>query len=127
MKLRILLGLAIAVLVAGCFAGSNVGNVLQQSGRCATLINAAVNGSAPTGNLQGVDWSSHIQALVGQYNPDIVVMNFVGNAFGADDDAAWPGTSSPLRSLRSGRDDQALPACDLLAPPPPRPPLPRDP
>jgi hypothetical protein len=127
MKLRILLGLAIAVLVAGCFAGppppppappfpgyprishytgsqcktvlligdslmtpvSNVGDVLQQSGRCATVINAAVNGSAPTGNLQGVDWSSHIQALIGQYNPDIVVMNFVGNGFGAGDDAAW--------------------------------------
>lgn len=127
MKLRILPGLAMAVLVAGCFGGpapppsapafpgypgisqytgsqcktvllvgdslmtpvSNVGDVLQQSGRCAKVINAAVNGSAPTGTLQGVDWASRLQQLIQQYHPDIVVFEFVGNGFGTGDDAAW--------------------------------------
>jgi hypothetical protein len=128
MKFRIFLGLAIAVLVAGCFAAppppppsapafpgypeishytgtqcktvlligdslitpvSNVGEVLQGSGRCATVINEAVNGSAPTGNLQGVDWSTHLQTLISQYHPDIVVIEFIGNGFGIGDDAAW--------------------------------------
>ena len=95
MKIRLLVGLALAVLVAGCFAGppppppptapafpgypgiphytgtdcktvllvgdslltsvKNVEDVLEQSGRCATVVNAAVNGTAPTGSLQGVD------------------------------------------------------------------------
>src|SRR5437763_17207071 len=57
---------------------SNVAEVLHQSGRCASVINAAVNGSAPTGTLQGVDWSSHLRDLNGQYHPDIVVIEFFG-------------------------------------------------
>src|SRR5436305_5028364 len=123
MKLRILLALAMAVLVAGCFAGpspptnappfpghpaipnysgsqcktvlligaslmtpvSNVAAVLHQSGRCANVINAAVNGSAPTGTLQGVDWSSHLRGLIGQYHPDIVVIEVIGNGVGTGD------------------------------------------
>jgi hypothetical protein len=36
----------------------NVQDVLQQSGRCSNVVNAAVNGTAPAGNLQGVDWST---------------------------------------------------------------------
>jgi hypothetical protein len=127
MKFKIFLGLAMAVFVAGCFAGppppssapvfpgypgisqytgtqcktvllvgdslmtpvSNIGEVLHQSGRCATVVNAAVNGSAPTGTLQGVDWASRLQQLIAQHHPDIVVFEFVGNGFGTGDDAAW--------------------------------------
>ena len=39
----------------------NVQEVLQQSGRCANVINAAVGGTAPAGNLQGVNWSTRLQ------------------------------------------------------------------
>ena len=68
---------------------SSVAEVLHQSGRCANVINAAVNGSAPTGTLQGVDWSSHLRDLIGQYHPDIVVIEFIGNGFGTGDDVTW--------------------------------------
>jgi hypothetical protein len=68
---------------------SNVGGVLQQSGRCANVINAAVNGTAPSGTLQGVDWSTRLQALIDQHHPEIVVMQFVGNGFDGTNDAAW--------------------------------------
>jgi hypothetical protein len=67
----------------------NVGDVLQQSGRCANVVNAAVNGSAPAGTLQGVDWSTRLQSLIDQYHPQIVVMAFVGNGFDGTNDAAW--------------------------------------
>jgi hypothetical protein len=69
---------------------SNVEDVLEQSGRCANVINAAVNGTAPGGMLQGVDWSSRLQGLIDQHHPQIVVMQFVGNGFdGGMNDAAW--------------------------------------
>ena len=68
---------------------SNVQDVLQQSGRCATVVNAAVNGTAPAGALQGVDWSTRLPSLIDQYHPQIVVMEFVGNGFDGTNDAAW--------------------------------------
>jgi lysophospholipase L1-like esterase len=68
---------------------SNVQEVLEQSGRCATVVNAAVNGTAPSGTLQGVDWSTRLQALIDQHHPQVVVIQFVGNGFDGTDDAAW--------------------------------------
>jgi len=68
---------------------SNVQDVLQQSGRCANVVNAAVNGSAPAGNLQGVNWSTRLQDLIDQHHPQIIVMQFVGNGFDGTNDAAW--------------------------------------
>ena len=68
---------------------TNVQDVLQQSGRCANVINAAVNGSAPAGTLQGVDWSTRLHGLVDQHHPQIVVIQFVGNGFNGTNDADW--------------------------------------
>jgi len=68
---------------------TNVQDVLQQSGRCSNVVNAAVNGTAPAGNLQGVDWSTRLQGLVDQLHPQIVVIQFVGNGFDGTNDAAW--------------------------------------
>jgi len=68
---------------------SNVQDVLQQSGRCSNVVNAAVNGTAPAGDLQGVDWSTRLQGLVDQLHPQIVVIQFVGNGFDGTNDAAW--------------------------------------
>ena len=67
----------------------NVGDVLQQSGRCATVVNAAVNGTAPGGTFQGVNWSTRLQGLIDQYHPQIVVIQFVGNGFDGTNDADW--------------------------------------
>jgi hypothetical protein len=67
----------------------NVQEVLEQSGRCANVINAAVGGTAPAGNLQGVNWSTRLQGLIDQHHPHIVVMQFVGNGFDGTNDAAW--------------------------------------
>src|SRR5437868_11124382 len=78
---------------------TNVQDVLQQSGRCANVINAAVNGSAPAGTLQGVDWSTRLQGLIDQYHPQIVVIQFVGNGFDGTNDAAW------LSQLQTGITD----------------------
>jgi hypothetical protein len=77
----------------------NVGDVLQQSGRCANVINAAVNGSAPSGTLAGVDWSTRLQGLIDQDHPQIVVIQFVGNGFDGTNDAAW------LSQLQTGITD----------------------
>jgi len=68
---------------------TNVGDVLQQSGRCANVVNAAVNGTAPAGTLEGVDWSVRLQQLIDQHHPQIVVIQFVGNGFDGTNDAAW--------------------------------------
>ncbi len=68
---------------------SNVQQVLEQSGRCANVINAAVDGTAPAGNLQGVNWSTRLQGLIDQHHPQIVVIQFVGNGFDGTNDAAW--------------------------------------
>ena len=72
--------------------------MLQQSGRCANVINAAVNGTAPSGTLQGVDWSTRLQALIDQHDPEIVVIQFVGNGFDGTNDAAWH-SSKPASSI----------------------------
>ncbi len=68
---------------------SNVRDLLQQSGRCANVVNAAVNGTAPAGTLQGVDWSTHLPELIAQHHPQIVVIQFIGNGFDGMNDAAW--------------------------------------
>lgn len=68
----------------------DVADVLRQSGRCNTTINAAVKGTAPTGNLQGVHWPTRLQQYVNDFHPDIVVIEFAGNGFAeATDDSAW--------------------------------------
>jgi hypothetical protein len=68
---------------------NNVQDVLQQSGRCANVVNAAVNGTAPGGTLQGVNWSTRLQGLIDQHHPQIVVIQFVGNGFDGTNDADW--------------------------------------
>ena len=73
---------------------SNVQDVLQQSGRCSDVVNAAVNGTAPAGNLQGVDWSTRLQGLVDQLHPQIVVIQFVGNGFDGTNDAGLVGAAA---------------------------------
>jgi hypothetical protein len=78
---------------------SNVGDVLQQSGRCANVINAAVNGTSPAGNLEGVNWSTRLQGLIDQHHPQIVVIQFIGNGFDGTNDAAW------LAQLQTGITD----------------------
>lgn len=81
---------------------SNVDDVLAQSGRCATVINAAVNGSAPTGNLQGVDWASRLRELIDQHDPDIIVIEFVGNGFDEhtpQEDETWLAQLKGLQNL----------------------------
>ena len=75
---------------------NNLGTVLQQSSRCANVINAAVNGTAPAGTLGGVNWSTRLQELIDQHHPQIVVIQFVGNGFDGTNDAAW------LSQLQSG-------------------------
>ena len=67
----------------------NVGDVLQQTGRCANVVNAAVLGTSPAGNLEGVNWSTRLQGLIDQHHPEIVVIQFVGNGFDGTNDAAW--------------------------------------
>jgi hypothetical protein len=67
----------------------NVGDVLQQTGRCANVVNAAVLGTSPAGNLEGVNWSTRLQGLIDQHHPQIVVIQFVGNGFDGTNDAAW--------------------------------------
>jgi hypothetical protein len=78
---------------------NNVQDVLQQSGRCANVVNAAVLGTAPAGNLEGVNWSTRLQGLIDQHHPQIVVMQFIGNGFDGTNDAAW------LSQLQTGITD----------------------
>jgi hypothetical protein len=78
---------------------NNVEKVLEQSGRCANVINAAVNGTAPSGTLEGVNWSTRLQGLIDQHHPQIVVIQFVGNGFDGTNDAAW------LSQLQTGITD----------------------
>jgi len=53
------------------------------------VVNAAVLGTAPAGDLEGVNWSTRLQGLIDQHHPQIVVIQFVGNGFDGTNDAAW--------------------------------------
>jgi len=72
----------------------NVQDVLQQSGRCANVVNAAVLGTAPAGDLEGVNWSTRLQGLIDQHHPQIVVIQFVGT------DSTAPTTPLGWRSSK---------------------------
>jgi hypothetical protein len=64
---------------------------LEDNGRCATVINAAVNGTGP-----GRDWPDQLPALLTQYHPQVVVAEFIGNT------PEWPDApwGSPLYNQR---------------------------
>ena len=55
-------------------------DVLADSGRCATVIEEAVGGTGPIGTGGGVDWQTTLPTLLALHQPEIVVMEFVGNS-----------------------------------------------
>jgi hypothetical protein len=68
-----------------------VPDYLAGSGRCTTVINAAVNGTGP-----GRDWPDQLPGLLTQYHPQVVVAEFIGNT------PEWPDApwGSPLYNER---------------------------
>jgi len=72
-------------------AAPYVPNYLEDNGRCATVVNAAVNGTGP-----GRDWPDQLPGLLTQYHPQVVVAEFIGNT------PEWPDApwDSPLYNQR---------------------------
>jgi hypothetical protein len=53
---------------------------LESSGRCSIVHQAALGGTGPVGTGGGLHWLTRLTTLMADYQPDIVVMEFVGNS-----------------------------------------------
>lgn len=62
---------------------------LEGSGRCTDVVQGGVNGSAPGGDAQGVVWRDRLADLIDQEDPDVLVIEFIGNGFPSGDQSAY--------------------------------------